>query len=96
MPRSVFRDLNAASILERLWYDLSAADIVDITPVSEQEAQECLNLLKDYGYDLRDPSPEQVENVVTAFQTHFLPNQISGTITMGTYKAIQSLTKKIS
>ena len=79
-----------------LWHDLSDEEIADTSPLSDEDAQACLGLLKDYGYDLRDPSEKQVKNIVTAFQTHFLPSQISGTLNTGTYKAIQSLGKKIS
>lgn len=79
-----------------LWHDLNDDDMADMSPISKEQEEECLSLFKNYGYDLRNPSPEQVKNVVTAFQTHFLPNQISGKITAGTLKAIQSLQKKIS
>ncbi len=79
-----------------LWHDLNDEDTNDTFSLNEEDKQHCLALLKDYGYDLRNPTDEQVKNVVVAFQTHFLPGQISGTMTKATYKAIQSLMRQVS
>ncbi len=79
-----------------LWHDLNDADQTDASPLSVQDQEKCLDMLYAYGYDLRMRSDEQIKHVVTAFQTHFLPKQISGKLNSATFKAIQSLTAKIT